>query len=130
MGTSNKGFLDQQSGAVDSDVEVIEEEAPTIRVCKRGGKGADRPRLRDEKGDRKKILSRALGLYKVLLMSKNPMPTDMADDDFADDAWFDVCEAVNINIDITDDNRRTVSGTLFNDVNLMYSTDTIPWLSD
>ena len=42
-------------------------------------------------------------------MTKDPMPTDMADDDLADDAWFDVCSEMGINIDITDGNCTTMS---------------------
>ena len=72
-------------------------------------KGSERPCLRDEKGDRKKVLRKALGLYKVYLMTRNPMPTDMADDNIADNAWFDVCDLLKININITDENRTTVS---------------------
>ena len=78
-------------------------------IVRRTIKGSERPRLRDEKGDRKKVLRKVLGLYKVYLMARNPMPSDMADDDIADDAWFDVCDLLKINIDITDENRTTVS---------------------
>ena len=99
------GGSDKVDGDDDSDKDNEEEDRP---VKKSATRGSERPRLQDEKGDRKKVLRKALGLYKVYLMTKNPMPTDMADDDLADDAWFDVCDGLGINIDISDGNRTTV----------------------
>ena len=99
------GGSDKAVGDDGSDEENDEEDMPVKRSATRG---SERPRLRDEKGDRKKVLRKALGLYKIYLMTKNPMPTDMADDDLADEAWFDVCDGLGINIDISDGNRTTV----------------------
>ena len=65
--------------------------------------------MRDVKGDQKKVLSQALGLFKVYLCTRDPIPSEMGEADLADDAWNDVCSSIGIDLLISDDNRTTVS---------------------